>query len=97
MQLPEDVVCWVSSNFKDTDREQALSRLRAAVIHTGEPASPRLLRCVALSSGGDLERLNQQIKQLLVDWRDVIVEGEYASERGKLVRIRDLNNPISSF
>jgi hypothetical protein len=94
MELPEDIVRWVSLNFDDTGREQALSRLRVAVLHDGKPAGARLLRCAAVASHGDLKRLDENIRLLLIDWRDVIVAGEYDSRDGKLVRVRDLNNPI---
>ena len=69
-------------------------QLRSAVIHTGEPADPRLLRCVVVASGGDLTRLSQQIRQLQVDWRDVIMAGEYEFREGKNVRVHDFNDPI---
>lgn len=35
-----------------------------------------------------------EVETLKHDWRDVIVEGEYVPSEGKLVRVRDLNNPI---
>jgi hypothetical protein len=95
MELPDDVVRWVSLHFNTTDEQQALAQLRSAVIHTGEPAGPRLLRCVVVSSGGDLARLNQQIRQMRVDWRDVIMAGEYRFEAGRNIRVHDFNHPIA--
>jgi hypothetical protein len=94
MELPEDIVRWVSLNFNEIEREQALSRLREAVLHDGKPAGVRLLRCAAVASNGDLKGLDEYIDMLLIDWRDVIVAGEYDSQDGKLVKVRDLNNPI---
>jgi hypothetical protein len=94
MKLPDDVVRWVSLHFSETDQEKALVQLCSAVIHTGERADPRLLRCVVVGSGGDLARLSQQIGQLQVDWRDVIMAGEYEFKEGKNVRVRDFNDPI---
>ncbi len=94
-QLPQDLVNWVSAHFSAADREAALACLKLAVIHTGEPASPRFLRCAALSSGGELARLQQQIAQLRIDWRDVIVAGEYSVKNKKLFRARDLGKPIA--
>ena len=93
--LPDDLVHWVSAHFSAADHEAALSCLRQAVTHTGEPASARFLRCAALSSGGELGRLRQQIAQLRIDWRDVIVAGEYSVRNKKLVRARDLGKPIA--
>lgn len=53
------------------------------------------MRCALLSSGGTIAGLRRQIEQLKRDYRDVIVEGEYASLAGKLVRVRNLDEPIS--
>lgn len=93
--LPDDLVRWVSTHFSADDRDAALAGLKLAVTHTGEPASPRFLRCAALSSGGELKRLQQQIAQLRIDWRDVIVAGEYSVRNKKLIRARDLGKPIA--
>jgi len=94
-QLPDDLVRWVSAHFSAADCDAALACLKLAVIHTGEPASPRFLRCAALSSGGQLWRLQQQIAQLRIDWREVIVAGEYSVKNKKLFRARDLDQPIA--
>ncbi|HET6178473.1 MAG TPA: PPOX class F420-dependent oxidoreductase [Candidatus Sulfotelmatobacter sp.] len=96
MDIPDDVVRWVTLHFKETESEQALSRLRSAKIHTGEPAGPRLLRCVAVSSGGNLRQLDQGLRQLGVDWRDVIVHAEYIFTARGNVRVRDFDNPMDA-
>lgn len=41
-----------------------------------------------------MDRLRMAIETLKRDYRDVIVEGEYAPMGGELVRVRDLNEPI---
>lgn len=96
MELPNDVVRWVAQHFNKAEIEPALEKLRSAEIHTGEPASSRLLRCLAFNSRGNLRLLDQSIKQLGVDFRDVIVAAEYTSEAGKSVRQRDFNNPMET-
>ena len=73
MDLPDDIVRWVSQHFKEAEREPALARLRPPEIHTGEPAGPRLLRCVAFNSRGNPKLLDQWIRDLGVDFRDVIM------------------------
>ena len=93
--LPGDVVRYVERSFSAIDREEALRALRGAVIEDGSPASPRLLRCAAISARRDLGRLRRQVAHLRVDWRDIIVEGEYVVREGGLVRVRDLNGPIA--
>ena len=35
-----------------------------------------------------------ELETLKHDFRDVIVEGEYVPSDGRLVRVRDLNDPI---
>ncbi len=92
--LPADLKRWVGTNFGAGDVDAALACLEAAVLHTGEPAGPRLLRCAALAAAGDLERLRRQVERLRVDWRDVVVEGEYAVLNGRLARVRNLAEPL---
>lgn len=63
MELPADVVGWVSAHFKETEGDTALAKLRSAEIHTGEPALPLLLRCPPINSRGDLKLLDPRIRE----------------------------------
>lgn len=92
--LPGDLVRYVERAFSAADRDEALQLLGGAIIEDGTAAGPRLLRCAALSARGDLGRLREQVAHLRIDWRDIIVEGEYVVREGKLERVRDLNDPI---
>jgi hypothetical protein len=83
MELPEDVIYWVSRHFKESEVNAALDKLRSAQIHTGEPASPRLLRCVAMNSRGSLRRLDLCARELGRDFRNVILAAEYKVEQAK--------------
>jgi hypothetical protein len=94
MEPPEDVVRYIERSFAEIDREEALAALRGAVIHDTTQSRARLVRCAVLSAKRDLGRLRRQLAHLNVDWRDVIVEGEYAVRDGKLVRVLDLDGPI---
>jgi hypothetical protein len=94
-ELPDDLVRWVETHFAQEERDAALACLRAAITHTGEPAGARILRCAAVASNGDLERLRRQIEQLRHDFRDVIMAGEYSLRDKRLVRARDLSKPIA--
>ena len=94
MELPDDVVRYVERSFSAIDREEATQALRDAVIPDPSQSRDRLLRCAAISARRDLGRLRKQLSQLRIDWRDVIVEGEYVVRDGKLVRVLDLNSPI---
>jgi hypothetical protein len=60
-------------------------------VHDGSHAGPRLQRCALVASRGSLEKLQYYLKLLEVDFRDVIVAGEYEPIAGKLVRVRDLS------
>jgi hypothetical protein len=93
--LPEDIARYVERSFGTSDRAPVLELLSHAVIHDGQPAGPRLMRCALIASRGTLLGLISQLDQLKVDFRDVIVAGEYAPKAGNLVRIRNLNEPIN--
>lgn len=92
--IPDDVTKFIARRFEPSEHEEALDLLRAATIHDGSPATPRLLRCASVASGGSMDRLRMEIETLKRDYRDVIVEGEYVPMGRKLVKVRDLNQPI---
>lgn len=100
MEIPEDVVQWVNAHFNDGEKVRALALLSGAEIHTGEPATPRLLRCAVTSSQGVLRRLEECLLSLRVDWRDVIMAAEYRlggrnfDGSSRYQRIYDFNRPI---
>ena len=95
MPLPDDVVRWVSRHFSGGEVESALAMLRSAVDNTGELVSPRLARCAAVGSRGNLERLRHFVAELRIDWRDVIMSSEYEMRDGKTVQVYDFNSPIA--
>ena len=100
MELPDDVMQWVNAHFRDGEKGRAISVLRMATIHAGEPATPRLLRCAVVGSQGVLRRLEVCVDQFRVDCRDVIMAAEYKLRGRKLdggsnyERVYDFNRPI---
>jgi hypothetical protein len=94
MELPEDIEPYVRRTFAAAEWASVVELVASVVIHDGQPAGPRLMRCALLPSGGTIAGLRRQLDQLTRDCRDVIVEGEYAPRAGKPVRIRNLNDPI---
>ena len=94
MDLPEDIETYVRRTFAAAESATVVELVANAVIHDGQPAGPRLMRCALLSSGGTVAGLHRQLDQLKRDYRDVIVEGEYVPRTGKLMRVRNLNDPI---
>ena len=95
MGLPPDIQKYVQRTFAAEDRVAALDLTASAVIHDGRPAGLRLMRCALIASRGTLVGLRRQLEQLKHDYRDVIVEGEYVPRAGTLVRVRNLNEPIT--
>jgi hypothetical protein len=93
-RLTTDVEGFIARRFGAEDREAALALCRSATIYDGSPAETRLIRCALVSSGGSLDKLRSEIARLAIDYRDVIVSGEYAPRGGQLVRVRNLNESI---
>lgn len=93
--IPADVERYIARRFAAADREAALTLLRTATLHDNSAPEPRLLRCAVVASGGSLERLRMEVETLRRDYRDVIVEGEYVTRGRELVKVRDLNEPIT--
>jgi hypothetical protein len=93
--IPQDAKDFITQNFAQADHDQAVWVLSGARIETGEAPSPRVMRCALVASGGSLERLRAQAAQMKVDWRDVIIAGEYVSEDGNLKQVRDLSAPFA--
>lgn len=94
MALTADIERFIARRFKASDREAALALCRSATIDDGSPAGPRLIRCALVASEASLEKLRGEIEHLKIDYRDVILAGEYVSKDGEFVRVRNLNEPI---
>ena len=94
MNLPEDVQIFLEQTFPAEERGEAVLVLDQARIEDGTVPSPRLLRCAAFASGGNLKRLRQLASLLAVDWRDVIMAGEYELRDKVTVRVRDLSQSL---
>src|ERR1044072_2401066 len=94
--LPFDVAAYIERKFAPDDQEAARLLLISAVIEDGSMASPRLMRCAVVASAGSLDRLPAEAARLKIDWRDVVVAGEYEALDGTLERVRDLDDPIPS-
>ena len=92
--LPDDLLRWLDAHF-GADATAARALLEQAVDHSDKAAGPRLLRCAAVGSCGSLEQLQDLVELLKIDYRDVIMAGEYEMRRGQPVRVRDLNEPIA--
>ena len=93
-ELPKDVSAFIQSSFSPEQCKEALSILSQTQIEDGSMPSPRLLRCVAFASSGNLPRLQRLASLLAVDWRDVVMAGEYELRNKEAVQIRNFNEPM---
>ena len=53
-----------------------------------------MLRCALAACDNTPESLDHYVAELAVDYRDVILAGEYGQEDGEYVRVRDLSKPF---
>ena len=54
-----------------------------------------MLRCALVGCRGSLQSLRSLVGMLAIDWRDVILCGEYELHGNETVQVRDLNQPLS--
>ena len=85
MELAEDIVTAVRSAFDARLVERVLAQVAAATECT------RVRRCIVFAARGDLEQLERLCALAKVDFRDVVVAGEY-SRTGE--RLYDFNREI---
>src|ERR1041384_8215645 len=93
--LPPDVERWIGVHFAAADVDAARELLAGAVDHAGLAPETRLLRCAALGSRGDLAQLRYLVGLLRVDFRDVIMFGEYDVVDGKRSCVAEPHEALS--
>jgi hypothetical protein len=94
-QVPDDVIRWIRSYFDEARQEEAISVLRGAVDESGKCIGVRIVRSAVFAASGDLNSLKRMVYEIKMDWRDVIVAGEY--EQGPEwfpTRVRDFDYPM---
>lgn len=96
MNLPEDIVEYVSKNYTEAEVPEVVATLQSAKLHDGRDPDSRMLRCALIASDNSVGGLQRFVAGLAIDYRDVIVAGEYTSKDGSLVQIRDLSLPFSN-
>lgn len=94
MSLPTDVIFVIDQTFAVEQRQAALTLLQSARLNDGIEPPPRLLRCAAVASHGNLSLLNHYVGKMATDWRDVILAAEYETRNGRSVRIHNLSVPV---
>ncbi len=88
--LPDDIIQYVERHYLPKAHSVVLELLSGAAVHDGTSASPRVLRCILVAAAGDLDSLRRWVCAIQVDYRDVILAGEYVRVKGAWVRVRDL-------
>ncbi|MBX3416868.1 MAG: hypothetical protein KF851_04630 [Pirellulaceae bacterium] len=81
MTLDADIVQYICAGFDPAYASTAVNELAASGI------SGRLARCVVVGAEGSIDRMRELIETADIDYRDVIIAGEYD---GALRRVRDL-------
>jgi hypothetical protein len=95
MDIPSDIACRIKTIFPASEHSQALALVSTATLHDGQLANPQCLRCAVQASKGSLQELVYYIDLLKLDFRDVIVAGEYQLIDARLTRVRDLTEPFT--
>lgn len=95
MQLPADLLAFLAATYPPGQQERAAQLLSQARIEDGTAPSARVLRCAAFASRGQLQRLEYYVALIALDWRDVIMSGEYEYRDGQAVKVRNLDLPFA--
>ena len=94
MPLPQDIIAFVHAQFSAEDQPEAFALLEHARTHENAVPEPRLLRCALIASKNTLSDLRHFTNLLALDYRDVIVAGEYVYENGTLTPRWNLSKPF---
>ena len=89
--LPPDVLDRINRDFPPADSAAAAGALEGLQEQEPEVFSLRLIRCAVHLSRGEYLALGEWIMKARVDWRDVIMAGEF--DRGDR-RLRTFDQPF---
>ncbi len=95
MGFPRDIENYVLQVFGNEQFEGVVKILSLAKLHDGQEPNHRLIRCMLVASQGSISDLGRSVELLAIDYRDVIMSGEYEYTDGDAVRVRDLTLPFS--
>ena len=88
MALSDDIITKVRQDFIEDDSLLVLQRLKELVAEHAKLFSDRILRCLVVLAGGNIDKLVKAVATARLDWRDVIGAAEY--DRGNQVRLLSL-------
>jgi hypothetical protein len=84
-KLNKDLDAMVSERFSADD----IAPVNGLLAECEKKHGSRVAKCVVHASGGDADKLLEALRLADLDWRDVIMMGEYELIGKKLVRIRN--------
>ena len=88
--LPDDIEARIAADFP-AGTEQRQVREALAVLEVNEKA--RVSRCILFCAAGELARFAEMLALARLDYRDVIMAGEY--EYPSCRRVRDFTLPFT--
>lgn len=89
MNLPDDILAKIAKDYPDTDDQRCvLDKL----INLNVNETNRVIRCVLQSAAGNFEMFQKMADLARVDYRDVIMCGEYGYPPRS--RLRNLDEPF---
>ena len=94
MNMQPDIIEYIDRVFQEEERDTARELVRSAVLHDGTAADPRCQRAALVGSRGSMRQLKYLVELLKMDYRDVLVSGEYEGRGRDLRRVRDLSLPF---
>jgi hypothetical protein len=78
VKLPEDIVAEVRRNYSEDDSLRMLAMLVELKKENPKFFSDRLLRCLVVSGGGNMEKFAEAMNLARSDWRELFVAAEYS-------------------
>ena len=94
MPLPKDIEIFAQDKFPLSEQADVLILLENAPMPNERESKARLLRCALMASDKTLKGLRYQLDGLMIDYRDVILAGEYIRKKGDWVQVWDLSKPF---
>ena len=92
--MQPDIEKHIEQVFSSEQHARAKSLISSAVLHDGSAASPRCQRAALVGSHGSIDKLEYLVELLKIDYRDVIVAGEYEGPLLSPLKVRDLTKPF---
>ena len=91
--LPQDIITKVRQDFLEADAPAVVQLLSELQQQDPRVFSDRILRCIVHTAEGRFDWFASEVALARIDWRDVIVNAEYDSDRQ--THRRDSNLPFT--